>query len=287
MIETLSSNRKVITIGIVLTLTLVMTISGCNSTTEREVSDVVDMMKKVPKDCWSFIYMDLDVFRNNADLKDEYTNFTERRIVTTLANFIGGIHEVDSFTVAGKDFGDLNMLFEGNFNLDEVRENIEELSGSHKGEYRGIEVWGEESSAALVSNKLVIIGYVKACIDAMIDSDTSLYGDKNCRDIIERLPGGILFQFQEGALRIQGFYSSYDGLLFSGYSMLKKDKHSMTITSVCKFENSDYASQAMDTVKQDLENCTYEEFRNIEVKQDSEFIEVITNIDIKGCLSDW
>jgi len=281
MIEALSSNRTAIILVTALLLTLVMTTFGCDSTEEKGVEDIMDTMKKVPKDCGSFVYMDLDAMRTDADLEDEYVRLKEG--LTGWADFFGGFDEVDSFTIAGRDFGDFSVLFSGDFNLDESREKLEE-PGWDKGEYKGIEVWGEESGAALVSNKLVIIGYVKVCIDAMMNSDTSLYGDKNFRDIVGRLPGGVYYNFQEDGLRIQEFYSSYDGLLVSGYSMFKKDKKSMTITSVCKFEDVDFASKAIDSIKQDLENYAYEEYRNIKVEQDSEFIKIITDIDIKGFL---
>lgn len=281
MIVALSNNRKVITIVIVLLLTLVMIISGCNSTKERGVSDVVDIMKKVPKDCGSFVYIDIDALRKDTDLENEYGRLKEG--LTGWADFVGGFDEADSFTIAGRDFGDFSVLFSGDFNLDKSREKLEE-PGWNKGEYKGIEVWGDESGAALVSNKLVIIGYVKVCIDAMMNINTSLYGDMNLRDVVERLPGGIVFGFHESALSIIQLRLSYDGVVVSGYSILKKDEHSVTITLICKFDNVDSASKARDSVKQDLENYAYGKYRNINVKQDSEFIKIITDIDIKGFL---
>ena len=101
-----------------LIIALVMVGAGCDS---AKGGGVVDMMKKVPQDCWSFMYMDMDAFRTDADLEEVFVLLSEDRY-KNWTDIIGiDFREVDGFAAAGRDFGDFNMLFEGDFDLERVR----------------------------------------------------------------------------------------------------------------------------------------------------------------------
>ena len=254
---------------------------GCNSTEEVDnKEDLLDMMKRVPQDSWSFMYINTDAFRADTDLEGKYDDIVEGFEWMT-DPFGIDFDEVDSFAVGGRNFGDMILLFEGNHNFDAIRATLTSDNRSAS-DYKGIEVWGE--MVALVSNRLVVLGEVTNCIDVIMDVDTSLYGDDNFRLVAERLPSGILFEFQDGALRVAGFYSAYDGIQVSGWSTIKKDEHSMTITAVCKFENMNAASSAIDAIEDDLENYPYADLRNVDVKQGAEYIEITCEMDIEEVL---
>jgi len=181
------------------------------------------MMKKMPKDSWSFMYIDIDAFRTDTDLEETYRILTGREDgFGVWADTVGiEFRDIDSFSGGGRDFGDMAMLFEGDFNLDEVREKLvthDQLGTMIADEYRGIAVWApeysedrEEFEIALVSSNLIILGRARNCIDAIIDSNVSMYGNKNTRDVVERLPDGIVVGFHEDGLRIENFYSAYEG----------------------------------------------------------------------------
>jgi len=269
-------------IGVVtMVLISVSVCIGCNSTEEADNKEsLLDMMKMVPKDSWSFTYMNVDAFRTDVDLEGKYDDLVEG-FESWTSPFGISFDVVDSFAVGGRNFGDMILLFEGDHNLDVIRATLtQQYSVS---EYQGVEVWGE-FYIALVSDKLVVLGEIRNCVDAIMNIDTSLYGDDNFRFVAERLPTGILVDLQDGALRVVNFYSAYDGIQVSGWSAIKKDEHSMKITAVCKFGNEDAAMSAMDAIEDDLEYYPYADLRNVDVKQDAEYIEVTCEMDIEEVL---
>ena len=251
---------------VVLILAFISTGIGCDLTKDKGAAD---MMKKLPNYIDFFYFMDVDAMRNDADLEKVYIDFED--YFEVFSDYWGiNFNDVDGFARAIIGF---NIFFEGDFNLNEVREKLEELEYGGD-EYRGIEIWEvEDVFIALVSNKLIIIGIedaVKDCIKVIKDGDASLYDDEDFRDIIERLPSGIIVQFAEGIFPLSGV--GYEGLEVAGMSAMKKDKNSMICTGICKFENRDAASNAMEEIEFSLENDPTADWRKIEVTQDSEFV---------------
>ena len=258
---------------VVLILALISTGIGCDST---KGEGAVDMMKKVPKYTDSFMFIDVDAMRIDADLEKAYIDVKD--ILEEGTVYVGINHdEVDRMAYTGTS----TILLEGDFNLDEAREKLEVL-GYGGDEYRGIEVWEAVGLLiALVSNELVILGtedVVKDCIKIIKDGDASLYDDKDFRDVMERLPSGIIVQCMERVFPLS--YGQYEGLEVAGMSAMKKDKHSMAFTGICKFENRDDASDAMDEIEFSLENDEFDDWRKIDVTHDSEFVVITTEIYI-------
>ena len=258
---------------VILILALVSTGVGCNS---AKGGEAVDMMKKVPMGSDAFQFVDIDAFRTDADLEDVYIDLESG--LAELTDYAGiNFDELDR--VAFDEIS--NMLLEGDFDLEKVRGNLVEFD-LDSDEYNGIELWGD-GSIALVSNKLVIFSFsgqdVKDYVNVIKGVDASLYDDKDFRDVIERLPHGIIMIFMEGVFPIN--YGEYDGLKVAGVSAVKMDKHSMVVTGVGKFETRDAASDVMDKIEDDLENDEFADWKNIDIKQDGEFITVTTELDIE------
>ena len=260
---------------VVLILALISTGIGCDST---KGEGAVDMMKKVPKYIDSFLFLDVDAMRIDADLEKAF--ISAKDMLEENTDYVGiNLDEVDRLAFSGRTHR--IMLLEGDFNLDEAREKLEVL-GYGGDEYRGIEVWEAVGLLiALVSNELVILGtedVVKDCIKIIKDGDASLYDDKDFRDVMERLPSGIIVQCMERVFPLS--YGQYEGLEVAGMSAMKKDKHSMAFTGICKFENRDDASDAMDEIEISLENDEFDDWRTIDVTHDSEFVVITTEIYI-------
>jgi hypothetical protein len=157
--------------------------------------------------------MDVDALRNDNELEGVYIeleNNLEAFIMTGGINFTE-VNRVTSTSHA------INMLLEGDFNLDEIRNNLEELD-CIKGEYNGIEVWeggglwdfwGTEASVALVSNKLVILGRgteVGECIKVLKNSDFSIYAEEDFKDVMDPIPSGIMVGCSMDMFVPIGFY---------------------------------------------------------------------------------
>lgn len=138
-------------IGAILLLASLLLL-GCASIQGR---GAVDMMKKVPMDSDSFVFMDIDAFRTDIALEEAYTTLEEMFEGFMDFSFFN-FNDVDRLAPAFDIFD--TMLVEGDFNLNEIREELEEFRYDDD-EYHGTEVWRQEDRlVALLSNKLAIIG---------------------------------------------------------------------------------------------------------------------------------
>lgn len=116
-------------------------------------------------------------------------------------------------------------------------------------------------------------------IKVIKEGDASLYNDIDFRDIVGRLPTGIIVWCKEHVFPIVP--SRYDGLEIAGISMMRKDKNNMAITGVFKFESGDAARTAMDEIVYDLESDELEDWKSIDITQDAEFVELTMEQDIE------
>ncbi len=74
----------------------------------------------------------------------------------------------------------------------------------------------------------------------------------------------------------------YDSLKVKGISSVKKDEHSSTYTWIYKFEDSDTARDAVDEIRNELEQNEFEDYRNINVTQDGEFAVAHAEQDVEN-----
>jgi hypothetical protein len=266
---------KILIIAVLISA-LIYTGTGCGLTGRNEA---VDMMKKVPQDSDSFMFVDIDAFRTDSTLEQAYADLEGS--IEEMTEFFGiTCGEVDRITTTG---GTYCILLEGDFNLGELRGNLEEL-GYDNDEYNSTEVWGQEEAGiliAVISNKLIIIGTeadTTACIEIIRGGEASLCDNEDARDVTERLPNRIIFICTEGVTPIS--YNFHDGLKFAGVSATKKDANSLAFTMALKFEDGNSASAAMDEIEYDLENDVVDDWKTIDVTRDAEFIEVTMELDI-------
>lgn len=246
-------------------------------------NDAIDVMKKVPKDAGEFAYIDIKALRDDEDFSELYEDM-EDAFAEFTESFLGiDFDDVDSFGVFGEEF-----WLEGNFDLDEVRDNLENPefgfgfgSSFEEGEYKGVEIWESPGTWLALMGDTIIFGNedgVKAFIRVVEEGDDSLYEDEDFRDLVDRLPGGPVVTVDEGA-----FYDAYeyDGLQVWGMSLKKKDSDTVTMTMVCKFEDEDSADSALDDIENDVESDEENELRNVRVTRDGRFVEVTAEADIE------
>jgi hypothetical protein len=96
--------------------------------------------------------------------------------------------------------------------------------------------------------------------------------------MMDRLPRGISMICGKDAYI--GDADKYDGLNASGISLIKKDKNTMKSVGIFKFEDKDAASQAVDGVRDSIENDD-ETYSNIIVVQNGQLVEVTFEQDIE------
>lgn len=164
------------------------------------------------------------------------------------------------------------MLYEGDFDLDGVRNELEDRDYDDD-EYKGVEVWKDYEWVALMGN-LIITGSeeaVKDCIKVIKEGEDSLADDRDAGDVMHRLPTGIWLSYST--------YETYEDLEANGYSFGKKDEDTLRMTWVLRFRDEDAAEDAMEEIEDDL--AEEPDFKHVDVDQDGEFVMVTADIDIE------
>lgn len=233
---------------------LLLALVGCGS---PKNSTVIDMMKRMPDDTSDFFFENLKKGRaaGAAELCEGYSSYLEAWDETIL--YIGITpDETDYLAWFISDFP--VSLFEGNFNLDNVREKLENF-GMNSDEYRGVEIWKEGYSQgagyesdfihALVNDRLILVGYqpgIDDCIDVMNGGRVSLWENGDFRDIINRLPDGLSVRCSVDWGR------EVEDIIVGGFSLAMNDDGTQNFTWVGKFENTEAADNAIDIIMGDL-----------------------------------
>ncbi|MFC1924439.1 hypothetical protein ACFLT3_00615 [Chloroflexota bacterium] len=274
----------------VVVFLLLVSIIGCTSGESVEVAsesvEVVSMMKKVSPDIEQFLFWDIAAIRADDDLEDYYNDFDD---------FFGGVEEHYNI-----HFNELNYmawadgakLVKGDFDLDEIREGLEDSDYNDWGDYRDVEVWGSENDyIALVSSDLIVFGRyddVRACIRIIKDGDDSLYDNDYLKDVMGRLPDGIWVGFDKNIFIARLWTSyvnineyTYNGLEVWGYSYNKKDKDTMTVTVVLKFEEAKDADDAMPDIENNMRDSDERNYKNIHRTDDGEYVIVSAEQDME------
>lgn len=239
--------------------------------------EVVDMIKMISPNIDMFVFMDIVALRADDDLED-LCNGIHNPFIYWSGSFGMHISDVNYLSV-----GDEAILVKGDFNLDGIEEELEG-DDFNKGDYRGVEVWDWEYGdfcMALISSELIILGSkddVRDCIGIIMDGYDSLYDDSDYKDVVDRLPNGIVVKFKKDFLLFEE--CTYDGLEISGVSCNKKDKDTMTSTFVLKFEDETDVVNAMNDIKNDLEDSDAN-YMNIRMTHDGEYLIINTDQDME------
>ncbi|MBE9594140.1 MAG: hypothetical protein IMF19_11770 [Proteobacteria bacterium] len=247
------------------------------------------------------IYSDIQEMRDDKDFEDIYESIEKRWRLSKLKEYgidIGDINYIASYisdaggtVIFGGKFNLIatyeskymtprlkgGTIFGGEFDLEDVRDKLNDADFD-KDEYKGVEFWlGEHDKAVAISGDKVIMGYkdsVRECIKVMKGSEQSIYDeDVNFRDVIDRLPGGI----------ITSISSSDSGdirdIRAGGFVLMKEDKDTLKTKGVIKIPDEVYT----EAVKSNLKRSLKESLDDIEVVLKGEFLEYTGKMDI----ADW
>jgi hypothetical protein len=218
--------------------------------------------------------------------KDEYDNLDDYGI---------DLDDVNGFA----EYGDVKLIT-GSFDLGDVRDKLDGR-GFDKSEYKDVEVWensGEDVWVALMGNfdgsgwlalmrNLIVIGRedaVEDCIKVIREGEDSLQDNRDARDVMARLPGGVVMMWGVGQTFTEIIIEEeFEGLDAGGMSLGKKDEDTLKATAILKFEDEDAAEDATDQIKAHLEE---EGYRDIDVDQNKEFVKVTAEIGIDDFLGE-
>ncbi|NQT72192.1 MAG: hypothetical protein HQ553_05400 [Chloroflexi bacterium] len=233
----------------------------------------IEMMKRVPATLREFEFMDIAAIRMDDDLESLYNNWHYEYgwVIKPLGM---DVREVTGFGTAG-----YSLLIEGSYNPITVRAKLKNRN-LESGGFEGVETWISEDSWIALMDSLIISANAtdgRELKNVIKGEAPSLYDNKDFKDVIDRLPEGIILWFKEGWFRDN---YQYDGLKVTGMSAVKRDKHSMAFTWICKFENTDAAQYAMDEIELDMVNDGEKMWLDINMAQYKQFLKVTAELAI-------
>jgi len=237
---------------IIIVVLLLVPVIGCTS---GNSADAKSFMEKIPEGAESLILVDFQALRGDDDLEDLLEEFEDMIMI--------GI-DIDDINYAAI-YGN-TILLNGKFNLDDIRDELDDLGLNDDG-YKDVEIWGSDYEygwVALMGN-LIILGSeddVKDCIDVIEEGEDSLLDDSDCKDLVDRLPDGIMITY--------GTDEEYPDEEAWGISIKKKDDDTLKVTAIFKFKNEDAAVDAVDEIEDEMKE--EEGPHNIQVDQNGEFV---------------
>lgn len=276
-------NNKIVAIVGALVFVVVVVGSGCVGSG----STATDMIKMVPEGDGAtyFFYADVQTIRDNEDLHDIYKEFGKS--LSGIEEELVDIDYVNYIAGAGSDQEEESNLaiFEGSFDLKDVRGKLEYDLDFDKDEYEGVELWlGEYDKAvaavAIGKDKLIIGDekQVKNCIKVTKGDRTSIYDNESVRDVLNKLPGGMMTTLAT----TEGGYSFARGHIapcVMGTVLMKEDKGTLKTEGVVKFYDEDDAIDARADFKRKMNEAGV--LFDVDVKQNGELIEFSARMNIE------
>jgi hypothetical protein len=258
---------------------------------------VASMMSMIPENASRFVFMDIKALRGDEDLKDLYEDMMGDVEVALRTSGIN-VDDVNRIAASGENL----LLLDGSFDFDKVRDGLDGR-GFGRNEYKGVEVWenpGEGVWVALLGNfygggrlalrgNLIFLGSenaVKDCIKVIKEGMNSLQDNPDTREVMARLPGGVIMFLGIGEAFTEVIGEEFEGLEAGGMSLGKKDRDTLKVTVVLKFEDDDAALNAMNKIERDEDGFGEEHFRLIEFVLDKGFVKVTAEIDIEDFLGE-
>lgn len=253
-------------LGLVCILALGIASGGCASKTSADGAT-----NKMPWDTNRFVYVDVNALRSDDDLVDLYDTWKES------AGTMLTLHGIDRSDVSWAAYGGLLTLLGGDFRLDDIRH---ELDGRNytEDEYRGVEVWGKPYGNELVAlmGDLIIIGdeaSVEESIRVIKDNEDSLGDQSDVADVLKRLPNGAFTEVDTDNWLIDSMLAGFEAL---GLSAEKKDDQTLKITAVVKFDDEEYARDALVRIEDYMDL----QYMHVEVTRDGQFVIGTAELDI-------
>jgi hypothetical protein len=291
---------SIVPVVVLVVLSLIVA-AGCSSDGGGggTTASAVGTMKQLPKGGDGFAFADLEGMQTNEQLKDLYDSYGDRlnEGYDTEEELGASLDEVTGVATNGEV-----VLIKGTFQLDDIRANLEDQDYD-KGEYKDVETWestdeGGETAVAFIDKSLIIIGQtmgdLEDCIDAIKGGGTSLYEDENLKDMMDRLPHGIVVGCAEVPSDFANYgYSYLENVDTAGFSIAVKDAKNLLLTVVLKFDDNSDADDAKDEIKNDIEDAIdaylgdYLEASDVEINvaQDNEYLTVTAEMSIETLAS--
>ncbi len=229
-------------------------------------------MKKVPYEsapfaCWDINILGDEIYDAYSEWKaEEKAGLAEIGIKTT---------EVDSLAcVQVSAEGEEVRIIKGSFILESIREKLES-QGYSKSWDNDIEKWTKDGKAVALVEDTVIIGNeesIEACIDVIQGNKHSLWDDSSVRDVVDKLPSGIMEWVKK-----EGEEPQFKDLSAWGLSVEEKDGSNLRVEAVFRFAVGGAANASLNSIKDYLEGLN---FRSVETRQESEFVIATAIADI-------
>lgn len=266
--------RTVMILSTIFVSLLVLVGAGVGCTSEAK--EATTMMERVPWDTNRLVVTDVAGLRSDGDLGGIYTAWKDAM------GHEMETHGIDSSDVSVSASGGGLSLYQGDFDLAEVRHELEDRDYSEY-EYKDVEVWQKPHGNEWVAlmNGFIVIGTkesVQECLTVIREETGSLSDRQDARDVMDRLPDGVITQI--GSVEPLSLLGIFD-LEAWGMSVNKKDAQTVEIVAVYKFDDEDAAYNAMDGLE-DLLDLVY---RSVNVSRDGIYLTAEADQDIDDF--DW
>lgn len=256
--------------SVLVLITLISATFGCiNSGISGGIAK--DVLKTVPDGVTSFNYVNIKLIKEDKDLRRIYKDVTSSSSIEKL-----GMDEDNLNYIASA--GGLT-IYKGSFDVKKIKTELKD-QGYDKDTYNGVDLWTKKNKyssssegAAVIGDKLIVGDEkaVKNSIKVIKGSDSSAYeDDKNLREVIDKLPDGIMMMGGSGP----------KNSLALGFSVVKEDKDTLKIRYLIKFKDEEEAEDAMSEIKRDIKRNDY--ISDVSVKQSGKFIEITAKADIEN-----
>ncbi len=253
-------------LGMTCVLALGMAGSGCAS--KAGADSAID---KMPWDADRFVYVDVKELRSDDDLADLYDAWKDS------AGPALTMRGIDRSDVTWAAYGASLTLLGGKFDLDEIGHELDDKNYAGD-EYRGVEVWTKpygNELVALMSNLIIIGGEepVEETIRVIKEGEDSLGDDTDVADVLKRLPDGTLTEVHTDNWLADMVLAGYEAV---GLSVQKEDDQTLKITAVIKFDDDEYARDAVIQIEDYLDL----QYMHVDVTRDGQYVIGTAELDI-------
>jgi PKD repeat protein len=238
-------------------------------------ADAMATIKDLPQGPGLFIFTDVTALRADDDFVVACSNYDAQLEIDC------GALGISLDDVYSRTKSESLSILDGHFNLDDVRDYLEDFSYQNA-EYKGVETWVSETAnedmvaVALLGGSCIILadssGSLEDCIDAIKGDTDSLGDDEYVSDAMDRLPAGIRV--------VVSTDEHFEGCRAYATSVAKKDSNTALYTSFVLFDDEDSASGAMEAIEDEFQG-DLDYYDNVEVTQDGSCVVVTAESSIE------
>jgi len=248
-------------IGVVL---LVIALVFCFRGSDKD--DFIRMVKMLPEDLGELTFIDVNVLQSDSDMISIWNQAKEQLLGEDI--YGENVSKITGFGIAGSE--NEMMLYAGDFDLEQVTSIIEQGS-VESFEYEGVTIWTDQYAlSTAVMDGVVFVGsseWIQQCVDVNKGEESSLYDNKDARDVVSGLPGGYVL----GVSVMNSSENSY-GLLAVGMAVSKQNGNISQI-SLLKFDDSDAAQEYITMVESQIPE-------DYDVTQDGQYVKISSTSEI-------